>query len=64
MPGRENPQLLKFSRPQTAHFDMQIISATFQGEVITAGFGKVSTKHSLRMATKKAGPQLTLPEFI
>ncbi len=32
---------LKFMSPKTVLFDMQIISATFQGGVITAGFGKI-----------------------
>jgi hypothetical protein len=30
--------------------DMQIISAIFQGEVITAGFGKISTIHKFRLS--------------
>jgi putative Ca2+/H+ antiporter (TMEM165/GDT1 family) len=39
-------------------FTIQIISAVFPAMVITAKFGKLSTKFSLRMATKKAGPLL------
>jgi hypothetical protein len=31
-----------FPRPLMVCFDMRIISAIFQGEVITAGFGKLS----------------------
>jgi hypothetical protein len=41
--GSPSPLHLKFLSPKTAHFVMQIISAIFQGKMITAGFGKLSS---------------------
>jgi hypothetical protein len=44
---------------KTSH--IRIISAFFAEPTITADVGKVLANFSLRMATKKAGPLLTLP---
>jgi hypothetical protein len=47
-------------RSRSKDKDMEIISTVFAGSVISEGFGKVSTIFTLKLATKKAGPLLTL----
>jgi hypothetical protein len=57
-------QHLKSSSPQSPWEDIETISAVFAGWVISEGFGKLSTIFALRLATKQAGPWLTLPRFV
>ncbi len=53
------PFRLKFSPPETAHFDIHFRSTISACLMITVGAGKLLC--ILRTTTKKAGPSLTLP---